>query len=353
MTDYIVSDFSRTGTALPSITAALSHAESVYITDHPSSPALTTGSILSNVKRNLFSTLRAEQPDQTSQPRTETKVNILPHSWGQLSAPRAQALKSSFDKIIVADCMWLSSQHDNLITSILHFLKPLAPQAQSVNITSDNENVDPFRSSPYLPPCALVIAGYHTGRNIVSLFFTNAQSRGLTVQEIWEIDVGNAGSTIEDFQAYQYEPNGNNTDKEKSSFQRCDSGVNLGDIQQDGIPGYRRPWLPHRENEDKEQARKWVVVAILTKPEENNAHSNVHKEINNQSTHNALTEESSESVWDRPLRELNEKAAQKWSIGKESEVQIVKDGDEDNERQQEEIQEENKSIIQVDDVGWV
>ena len=51
------------GTALPSIISALSGAASTTITDHPSSPALTTGAIEQNVKVNVLERNKRTKPD--------------------------------------------------------------------------------------------------------------------------------------------------------------------------------------------------------------------------------------------------------------------------------------------------
>ena len=263
------------GTALPSLIAALSSASSIYITDHPASPALTSGSIVSNVKQNIFPTPDGPGPlqrDATAPPaeripKTKAEIHVLPHVWGQLTAESAQQLRSSFDKVIVADCLWMSSQHESLISSILHFLKPISSaqedrrQAESSPSAGKSNPEVSNQSYPVGPskPCALVVAGFHTGRTILAWFFSKATDRGLVIEEIWEVDLGNLNRSDE-------LSNSDTAADESSGETRGASG--LGNIQNDGVRGRRRPWLPNREGESKEDAKRWCVVAVLTKPEE-------------------------------------------------------------------------------------
>ncbi|RMZ88943.1 hypothetical protein DV736_g3835, partial [Chaetothyriales sp. CBS 134916] len=96
------------GTALPSIVSALCNAASVTITDHPSSPALTTGIIEENVKANLS--------HHTASPyRHDSPVSIHGYAWGS-AALYEPGLSSStvplapakeFDRVIITDCLWV------------------------------------------------------------------------------------------------------------------------------------------------------------------------------------------------------------------------------------------------------
>jgi hypothetical protein len=96
----------------------------------------------------------------------------------------------------------MPSQHRNLACSIARFLSRDTPGA-----------------------CALVVAGFHTGRNVVADFLEQFQRshneegpvRELAISEIYEIDVN----------------------------------------------GERRPWQKSRLKESKEDAKKWCVVAVI------------------------------------------------------------------------------------------
>jgi predicted nicotinamide N-methyase len=176
------------GAALPSVICARAHAAAVTITDHPSSPALT-GAIEFNIRRNLAN--------------TETKVTSQPHEWGTLeSDPWAVAHRGTFTRIIAADCYWMRSQHENLVRTMNWFLAPGGR--------------------------VWVVAGFHTGRAIVSWFFETAVQNGLEIERIHERDLI---STTED-----------------------------GDE-------VRREWMPEREGEGPENRRRWCVVALLKRRE--------------------------------------------------------------------------------------
>ncbi|KAL4749687.1 hypothetical protein BDW72DRAFT_204569 [Aspergillus terricola var. indicus] len=163
------------GAGLPSIVAALAKASMVTITDNPSSPALgLTGAIASNVKHNISSSTGI--------------VDIRPHEWGTAltTDPWALSSKGLYTRIIAADCYWMRSQHENLVL--------------------------------------WVVAGFHTGREIVAGFFETAVSLGLKIESIYQRDLNS-------------------------------SAEEGGDV--------RRAWVSFREGEGPENRRRWCVVAVL------------------------------------------------------------------------------------------
>ena len=194
------------GTALPSLISALSSASRVVVTDHPNSPSITTDTILSNVQTNLF--------PEGKPPRTTAKVDIRGYVWGEANfwSPstygKLQPLLNisgqslGFDRLLICDCLWMPSQHQNLVSSIVKWLHP------------SNHSV------------AIVVAGFHTGRSIVANFFSLAagedtDGRGtkglLAISEIYEIDVD----------------------------------------------GMRREWRSERPDETRDQAKRWCVVGVM------------------------------------------------------------------------------------------
>ncbi|CBF77292.1 hypothetical protein AN4541.2 [Aspergillus nidulans FGSC A4] len=175
------------GAGLPSIVSALANASMVTITDHPSSPALgPAGAIASNVKHNLSS--------------STSIVDIRPHEWGTTltTDPWALSNKGSYTRIIAADCYWMRSQHENLVRTMKWFL---APEGK-----------------------IWVVAGFHTGREIVAGFFETAVSLGLKIESIYERDLNS-------------------------------SAEEGGEV--------RRAWVSFREGEGPENRRRWCVVAVL------------------------------------------------------------------------------------------
>ncbi|PYH43910.1 putative nicotinamide N-methyltransferase [Aspergillus saccharolyticus JOP 1030-1] len=174
------------GAALPSIVSALAGASEVTITDHPSSPALS-GTIVWNMKRNIPAT-------------NACAVSIQPHEWGVLSSNSwAVANKGHFTRIIAADCLWMRSQHENLVRTMKWFL---APEGR-----------------------VWVVAGFHTGRAILVEFLKVVSEMGLAVEVIYERD-----------QNTSYAEGGHEV---------------------------RRDWVEVRDGEGPENRMRWCVVARL------------------------------------------------------------------------------------------
>ncbi|KAL1961400.1 hypothetical protein VTO42DRAFT_128 [Malbranchea cinnamomea] len=217
------------GAALPSLIAALAGADAIAITDHPSSSAL-----YGPIQTTIFGNLSLKEAHE--------RISIHPHEWGMLpascesnttsqngsgsSVPSevgnaalqfAAANKGGFTRIICADCLWMSDQHDNLIRSLLWFLAPLRSP------TDPSETV-PGKDAGGV---AWVVAGFHTGRAVVASFFEKAVSAGLVVEDIWERDM-------------------NATSEE-------------GEVT--------RAWRPVRDDEGPENRARWCVVALLRKKE--------------------------------------------------------------------------------------
>jgi predicted nicotinamide N-methyase len=241
------------GTALPSLVCALTGAASTTITDHPSSPALTTGAIQQNVRVNVTERNKSKAstgttdsaatevqslPENQSPQAEAKKISVFGYTWGTTTfynpatyGKPAHDQPVSFDRIILADCLWMPSQHVNLVKTILHYLE-----------TSRSDS------------CALVVAGFHTGRGIVRHFFQVA--------------------TGEYTDASGAEQGAKNTEEgRKISVDRTEM-VELEKVQgrlravemfEIDVDGRRRPWEPVREGESKHTAKRWCVVAVLVR----------------------------------------------------------------------------------------
>ena len=109
-----------------------------------------------NVSENVTEDVRAQ-------------VKVIGHEWGKFDNSFADQHAQHFSRVIAADTLWLRSQHSNLRHSISHFLA----------YSSDAR--------------AIVVAGFHTGREIVASFFReiSSSSLSLTIEELWEADVEN------------------------------------------------------------------------------------------------------------------------------------------------------------------
>ena len=84
--------------------------------------------------------------------------------WGDLDSALAIEFSHHYDRIMAADCLWMPSQHLNLVRTMLQFLTE-----------------DPGGR-------VFVVAGFHTGRAKVASFFEVGQGEGLEIQEIYEED---------------------------------------------------------------------------------------------------------------------------------------------------------------------
>ena len=89
-------------------------------------------------------------------------MRVEGHEWGVLDDPFSKEGKEAFGRILVADCLWMPWQHENLLKSIRWFLKPEGR--------------------------AWVVAGFHTGRAKMKGFYEEEALReaGLEVEKIWE-----------------------------------------------------------------------------------------------------------------------------------------------------------------------
>ena len=146
------------GTALPSVMSALLGAERVAVTDYPAPAVLDTLRV--NMRRNV---------DPANSPTgafTTKNILVEGHSWGKLEDAFSVAHRHAFDRVLLADCLWMPWEHANLLKSITWFLR-------------DNDEAR----------CWL-IAGFHTGRAKMRGFFDQVtlSEAGLEIEYIWERD---------------------------------------------------------------------------------------------------------------------------------------------------------------------
>ncbi|KAK0752130.1 hypothetical protein B0T18DRAFT_426662 [Schizothecium vesticola] len=147
-------------TALPSIMAALLGARHVVVTDYPSDVVMKT--LRQNVVANT-------QPSFSPSGRivaVEEGVQVEGHEWGELDTPLAIGHRHAFDRVFVADCLWIPGKHRDLRRSIGWFMKADAAAR------------------------AWVVGGFHTGRGSMCGFFDEGElaREGLEIERIWERD---------------------------------------------------------------------------------------------------------------------------------------------------------------------
>lgn len=168
-----VSDFNISGldtlelgadTALPSIMSTLLGAHRVVITDYPAPVVLKT--IRHNVAANIQPSYSPTGRIVAAREDGGGGIEVEGHSWGEFENPLAQSNRHAFDRVFVADCLWMPWQHENLRQSISWFLK---------DDTSSR---------------AWVVGGFHTGREKMCRFFESEAlgEAGLEIDRIWERD---------------------------------------------------------------------------------------------------------------------------------------------------------------------
>lgn len=125
----------------------------------------------------------------------KSRFHIDGYEWGDTTSAFAQANERSFTRILAADCYWMPHEHENLVKSMLHLLS-----------TESGARI-------------FSIAGFHTGRAKLALFYQEAVARGLEIESIYEED----------------------------------------------SDGNRREWLEERDGgtENVTERKRWLVIAIL------------------------------------------------------------------------------------------
>ncbi|CAG8973581.1 hypothetical protein HYALB_00009650 [Hymenoscyphus albidus] len=173
------------GTGLAGMLANLTGAQRTVITDYPAEEVLTN--IRKNVSENLVN--RKEGKGKGFRDGGSGSISVEGHEWGVLDTDFAEGNKGSFERVLVADCLWMPWQHSNLRKSIAWFLAPAISPANTQG--KDARYLPPSDENPYTPNqggLAYVIAGFHTGRAKMAPFFDVKGMRGdgLVVERIWE-----------------------------------------------------------------------------------------------------------------------------------------------------------------------
>lgn len=151
-----------------------------------------------------------------------------PQSHGEPRPSELQPQPGTYDRIIVADCLWMPSQHRNIVKTILRYL------------VVGNDEPGPGEEQP---PCALVVAGFHTGRGIVRNFF------GIATGEWGESD--------------NEEEQEGDDDEEDPELAEVSGQLKTLEMFEVDVDGNKRPWKSTRQGETKDSAKRWCVCAVL------------------------------------------------------------------------------------------
>lgn len=158
------------GTGLAGIVAALCGASDVVLTDYPAREILRN--IGDNVARNVQGKVREGRA---------LRASVVGHEWGVVGDDAGAAVdgdgvgeaavadlvqqRGAFDRVLVADCLWMPWAHRALMRSICWFMSEQGGRAW-------------------------VVAGFHSGRAKMATFFdaTVLAEEGLEIEMIWERD---------------------------------------------------------------------------------------------------------------------------------------------------------------------
>lgn len=159
--------------------SALAGAGEVVISDYPSPGILST--LETNCAKNIPSSLSSEESSASS-----NSVRVVGHEWGIIDDEFSKANARRFTRILAADCLWMVGEHQNLVTSMLHFL---SGDDDGSNDDHDHEKKNEKKKKKKQAAQVWIVAGFHTGRATLASFFKVAHDAGLEVKRIWERDV--------------------------------------------------------------------------------------------------------------------------------------------------------------------
>lgn len=130
----------------------------------------------------------------------------------------------------------MPSQHANLVKTINSYL-------HEKDEDEDHEG----------QACALVIAGFHTGRSIVARFFEIATGSRLGGTE--------AGSG----QGTKHNAEEEEEQEDDDDVRQVKGILTAAEIFEIDVDCNVRPWLAERPGESKDQAKRWCVCAALVR----------------------------------------------------------------------------------------
>jgi predicted nicotinamide N-methyase len=166
------------GAGLPGIVAARMGASAVISTDYAVPSSTTTSSDEGNADQptDVLAVLRQNFRRALPGAQESTSWQVLGHTWGEpvdallescVPSPSHEPLASKFQTILLADLLWTTAAHADLITSLLRLLAP--------------------------DGTAHVVAGLHQGRGAVERFRSAWIERGGWARDVMEVQWGQEG----------------------------------------------------------------------------------------------------------------------------------------------------------------
>lgn len=164
----------------------------------------------------------------------------------------------------------MPSQHENLLRTIEHFLR--RPPASSSDDQDNNDDGDISdvgdnrarlgrrRKRSQIRPCALVVAGFHTGRAIAAGFFQTATTASLSSPSTTTADEVQGENEV------SFVAKATSKERKIKGVEAGDGRLKLEHIYELHIStGRTREFCEEeRPGEGKEESRRWCVVGVLT-----------------------------------------------------------------------------------------
>ena len=213
------------------------------------------GAIQQNIRQNVLNrnekTEKNDELSKPSEPTPEDRIQVLGYAWGTETMYMTESYgkpvspqprPGTFARIVIADCLWMPSQHVNIVKTILRYLIVQEDDTdQGTSIPPHDEVTTPQQ------PCALVVAGFHTGRGTVRNFF------GVATGE-WD------EQAIEEA---EQKGKGEEGEAEDPELAAVSGRLKVLEIFEIDVDGNKRLWQQRREGEPKDQAKRWCVCAVL------------------------------------------------------------------------------------------
>jgi len=164
----------------------------------------------------------------------------------------------------------MSSQHTNIVKTIDSYLRAKQNEAQTQAQESNSDEEEKEEEGKSVS-CALVIAGFHTGRSTVARFFkiaTGSSSFPPTstthTHTHTQVDTP-AASAREQTQISDSDKDSDSDEDEEEETSKMRGTLRAAELFEVDVDCNVRPWLPSRAGEDKHAAKRWCVVGVLVR----------------------------------------------------------------------------------------
>lgn len=165
----------------------------------------------------------------------------------------------AYDRVLAADCLWMSEQHANLAASISYLLRRPKQSSTRKDHQTGNDDVVENQSGPEQPDTggrALVVAGFHTGRQGMRGFLFSpplGDPSSTTTATTQQVATGAPPGGLQQQQEQQL----------GLSAHLLTNSLEVESIYERDCDGNTRPWAWDCGFEDPSERKRWLVVAVL------------------------------------------------------------------------------------------